>query len=60
VNTSICLSLDFFQRIFIKRHWRYEYADSVSPNCLIGLQKFSQHNRMSSFIFSTDFFKDYT
>jgi hypothetical protein len=40
VHISICLSLDFSQRIFIKRHWRYEYADSVSSNYPIELYEF--------------------
>jgi hypothetical protein len=31
VHTSICLSLDFFHRVFTKRRWRHGYADSVSP-----------------------------
>jgi hypothetical protein len=40
VHTSICLSFDFSQRVFIKRRWIHEYANSVSPNYLIGLQEF--------------------
>jgi hypothetical protein len=60
VHTSICLSLDFSQRVFIKRRWRHEYADSVPPNCPIGLQEFSQHNRITIFIFSSGFLNDCT
>jgi hypothetical protein len=37
MHRSICLSLDFFQRVFIKRHWRHEYVDSISPNYSIEL-----------------------
>jgi hypothetical protein len=30
MKISICLSLDFSHMVFIKRRWRYKYADSVS------------------------------
>jgi hypothetical protein len=31
MHTSICLSLDFFDMVFIKRRWRHRYVDSISP-----------------------------
>jgi hypothetical protein len=42
MHTSIYLSLDFFQRVFTKRRWRYKYAESVSPKILpMGYRSFS-------------------
>jgi hypothetical protein len=41
VHTRICLSLDFSQRVFTKRRWRYKYAESVSPKIFsIGYRSF--------------------
>jgi hypothetical protein len=58
VHTSICLSLDFFERVFTKRHWRYKYVESVSPKIFsMSCTSFSQHNRMTFFIFSLNFWR---
>jgi hypothetical protein len=60
VHTSICLSLDFSQIIFTKRHWRHKYTESISPKIFSMVYKsFSQHNRMASFIFPTGFLNEY-
>jgi hypothetical protein len=61
MHTCICLSLDFFHRVFTKRRWRHKYVDSVSPKLshwVIGV--FHGNNSIMSFIFSTGFLKDYT